>query len=152
MTAFLTSLVLSCMLAANWPFMALESISWAHILFVSVFSLGSFALQDAVKVTTYRVLLRAEFIENVGTVSSAEFARVSKAVDRVTPKQKLLKRETSLSSPERVSTPPDGDYDVEEARQPLLDESDDNAEEESSSFGEDDRRSVITASDEDVDE
>jgi hypothetical protein len=140
------------MLAANWPFMALESISWAHILFVFVFSLGSFALQDAVKVTTYRVLLRAEFIENVGTVSSAEFARVSKAVDRVTPKQKLLKRETSLSSPERVSTPPDGDYDVEEARQPLLDESDDNAEEESSSFGEDDRRSVITASDEDVDE
>ena len=151
-TAFLTSLVLSCMLAANWPFMALESISWAHILFVFVFSLGSFALQDAVKVTTYRVLLRAEFIENVGTVSSAEFARVSKAVDRVTPKQKLLKRETSLSSPERVSTPPDGDYDVEEARQPLLDESDDNAEEESSSFGEDERRSVITASDEDVDE
>jgi len=151
-TAFLTSLVLSCMLAANWPFMALESISWAHILFVFVFSLGSFALQDAVKVTTYRVLLRAEFIENVGTVSSAEFARVSKAVDRVTPKQKLLKRETSLSSPERVSTPPDGDYDVEEARQPLLDESDDNAEEESTSFGEDERRSVITASDEDVDE
>jgi len=154
-TAFLTSLVLSCMLAANWPFMALESISWAHILFVVVFSLGSFALQDAVKVTTYRVLLRAEFIENVGVVSSAEFARVSKAVDRVMPKQKLLGRETtkSSSSPERVSPAPDADYDVEEARRPLLDESDTNAEEEESSyFEEDERRSAITASDEDVDE
>lgn len=154
-TAFLTSLVLSCMLAANWPFMALESISWAHILFVVIFSLGSFALQDAVKVTTYRVLLRAELMENVGVVSSAEFARVSKAVDRVMPKQKLLGRETtkSSSSPERVSPTPDADYDVEEARRPLLDESDTNAEEEESSyFEEDERRSAITASDEDVDE
>lgn len=154
-TAFLTSLVLSCMLAANWPFMALESISWAHILFVVVFSLGSFALQDAVKVTTYRVLLRAELMENVGVVSSAEFARVSKAVDRVMPKQNLLRRETtkSLSSPERVSPAPDADYDVEEARRPLLDDSDTNVEEEESSyFEEDERRSAITASDEDVDE
>ena len=85
-SAFVTSCVLSCMLAANWPWMALESISWAHIMFVVAFSAGSFALQDAAKVITYRVLLRAGWMENVGVVSSGEFARVARAVDRAMPK------------------------------------------------------------------
>ena len=100
-SAFVTSCTLSCMLAANWPWMALESISWAHIMFVVAFSTGSFALQDAAKVITYRVLLRAGWMENVGVVSSGEFARVARAVDRATPATMKTMTKKEWRAPER---------------------------------------------------
>ena len=127
LAAFATSLTMSCLLSANWPFMALASISWARIAFVFVFALCSFALQDFVKTLTYRALLRAGWMENVGVVSAGECARISRAVDRAAPKTSTS---PNVSSGARATPTPlrAKAYDEEETiieRRPLLSDSED---------------------------
>lgn len=125
LAAFATSLTMSCLLSANWPFMALASISWARIAFVFVFALCSFALQDFVKTLTYRALLRAGWMENVGVVSAGERARISRAVDRAAPKTPPNVSSVSRSAPTPVHAKV---YDEEETvieRRPLLSDSED---------------------------
>ena len=154
-SAFATSLTASCMLAANWPFNALRSISWPTVVFVSAFACVSFAAQDFAKATTRRVLLRAGWMENVGVVSSNEISRVSRAVDRASRKSRLLGSNESVSaSNEEPSRARDSFAsravvdDDESARKPLLEidsEDDDTivtgdgtSEDESSRFNDDD--------------
>jgi len=109
-SAFLTSCVLSCLFAANWPWMALESISWARVAFVLVFASASFVAQDAAKVITYRALLRAGWMENVGVVASGEFARIARAVERAMPKTRETRR--ARRAPARADADADADGEM----------------------------------------
>ena len=132
--AFATSATVSCMLAAAWPFAELQSVSWARVAFVGAFSTVSFLAQDFVKTTTYRALARAGWMERVGVVTSAEIARLSRAVARATPRRRGG-GEAAVTSPEAVETPArarndDGDGSIDEeaamsAREPLLSDGDD---------------------------
>jgi len=135
--AFATSATVSCMLAAAWPFAELQSVSWARVAFVGAFSTVSFLAQDFVKTTTYRALARAGWMERVGVVTSAEIARLSRAVARATPRRRVG-GESAAASPEATETPArargrafeedDGFIDEEaavSAREPLLSDGDD---------------------------
>jgi len=135
--AFATSATVSCMLAAAWPFAELRSLSWARVAFVGAFSTVSFLAQDFVKTTTYRALARAGWMERVGVVTSAEIARLSRAVARATPRRRSGGA-AAATSPEAMETPDrareraveddDGYVDEEaavSAREPLLSDGDD---------------------------
>lgn len=119
LAAFFTSTIIACMLAANWPFNALQSTSWAAVVFVAAFAVGGFLAQDFAKTTTRRVLLRAGWIENAGVVSGGEIDRVARACDRATRRAHESVMEMST---EMKSAPPIVSDETSEARRPLLDE------------------------------
>ena len=127
LTAFFISTMVACMLAANWPFNALQSTSWGVVAFVVAFAVGGFLLQDFAKTTTRRVLLRAGWLENVGVVSGGEIDRVARACDRAA---RRARENVAESVAEMKSAPSLVSDERAEARRPLLDEEMGVAEEE----------------------